>query len=82
MLARAQDPAPKGFQKAAKGKDAAIWSASMKLEWDGAQARDPPTFSEGHSIKKVLAQGHKLQHRHTQATRRLPPSPLQARLSK
>ena len=58
LLARAQDPAPKGYQKAAKGKDAPIWNASMKLEWDGAQARDPPTFSEGHSIRKVLSQGH------------------------
>ena len=41
-----------------------MWAASRNKEWDGAQARSPPTFSEGHSIRKVLAEGHKLHMLH------------------
>ena len=60
MLARAKDPAPKGHKKALTGRDAPIWSASMNKEWEGAQARDPPTFEEGHNMAAVRAAGHKL----------------------
>ena len=63
-IARARDPAPKGYTKSTKGRDAEVWAASRNKEWDGAQARSPPTFSEGHSIRKVLAEGHKLHMLH------------------
>ena len=36
----------------------------MKKEWEGAQARNPPTFSEGHDIAAVRAAGHKLHMLH------------------
>ena len=61
---RAKDPAPKGYTASTKGRDAPVWDASRQKEWDGAQARQPPTFEEGHSSAKIRAEGHRLHHLH------------------